>query len=162
MDQTPTFVRSGALTRSADFRLQQVSGLVPHQLYYSQIAAQVEPLPSPHGVIDAFVKTCQRWHLSTTDQVTLLGYKGSGAFGRQFLDGRLSVVPQDIRDRSGYVLGISLGLGALFNDSEEAELRWLSEPRPHFGGRSAIDFMLEGRMENLMIVAQIVAAERNL
>jgi Protein of unknown function (DUF2384) len=82
--------------------------------------------------------------------------------GRQILEGRLLAPPQDVRDRAGYVLGISLGLGALFNDSEEAELLWLRQPRSVFGGHSAIEFMLEGRMGNLMVVAQMVAAERGL
>jgi hypothetical protein len=60
------------------------------------------------------------------------------------------------------VLGISLGLGALFDDSEEGELLWLKEPRSALGGQSAIDFMLEGRMTNLMVVAHMVATERGL
>jgi Protein of unknown function (DUF2384) len=151
-----------SLGRSAGFRAQRLRAPYPPQRHYRPAAMQQPTELSPHGAVDALVKTCQRWHLSTSDQITLLGYGGSESLGLQFLEGRLSAPPQDARDRGGYVLGISLGLGALFNDSEEAELLWLREPRPALGGRSAIEFMLEGRMSNLMVVAQMVAAERGL
>jgi hypothetical protein len=154
--------KEDSLGRPAGFRAQQLRASHPVQRDDVSAATQQPTGPSPRGAVDALVKTCQRWHLSTSDQISLLGYSGSESLGLQFLEGRLSAPPQDARDRGGYILGISLGLGALFNDSEEAELLWLREPRPALGGRSAIDFMLEGRMANLMVVAQIVAAERGL
>jgi hypothetical protein len=114
------------------------------------------------GTIDAFVKTCQRWHLSTDQQIILLGYKGSAFFGFQILDGRLLAPPQDVLDRVGYILAISLGLGFLFGNSERAELAWLNAPREALNGSSPLTYMLEGRMENLMNVAAMVAHERGL
>ncbi len=114
------------------------------------------------GTIDAFVKTCQRWHLSPQQQVTLLGYKGSEFFGQQLLEGRLVAPPQDVRERAGYILAISVGLGSLFDDSEHAELAWLNAPRDALSGSSPLAYMLEGRMANLMYVATMVARERGL
>jgi Protein of unknown function (DUF2384) len=114
------------------------------------------------GTIDAFVKTCQRWHLSPQQQIILLGYDGSGFFGQQILDGRLLAPPQDVRERAGYVLAISIGLGSLFDESERAELEWLNAPRDVLNGRSPLAYMLEGRMANLMYVAMMVARERGL
>lgn len=115
-----------------------------------------------NGTIEAFVKTCQRWRLSQDQQVVLLGYKGSEFFGREFLEGRLIAPPQDVRERAGYVLAISIGLGSLFNDSENAELTWLKAPREELSGDSPLAYMLEGRMTNLMYVATMVAHERGM
>jgi Protein of unknown function (DUF2384) len=114
------------------------------------------------GTIDAFVKICQRWHLSTDLQIVLLGYKGCASFGSQILNGYLLSSPQDVLDRVGYILAISLGLGFLFDNSERAELAWLNAPRESLNGSSPLAYMLEGRMENLMNVAAMVAHERGL
>jgi hypothetical protein len=116
----------------------------------------VTPQQSPifrSGTIDAFVKTCQRWHLSPAQQIILLGYKCSEFFGLLILDGLILSPPQDVRDRVGYVLAISVGLGFMFDDSERAELGWLQTPRQAFNENSPLAHMLKGRMENLMEVA---------
>lgn len=114
------------------------------------------------GIVDAFVKTCQRWHLAPAQQIILLGYKGSEFFGVQILDGFVLSPPQDVRDRVGYILAISVGLGFMFDDLERAELAWLNAPRKAFDGNTPLVHMLEGRMENLMNVAAMVAHERGL
>jgi len=114
------------------------------------------------GTVDAFVKTCQRWHLSPQQQVTLLGYNGSEFLGQQLLEGRLVAPPQDVRERTGYILAISVGLSSLFDDSERAELAWLNAPRDALNGISPLAYMLEGRMANLMHVATMVARDRGM
>jgi hypothetical protein len=119
-----------------------------------------QPAPSPPGVMDAFVKTCQRWRLNETQQMVLLGYTSEGLFFNQLMNGRLSNLPQDVKDRIGYVLGISIGLGSLFNESDVAELAWLNQNRPRFGNSSALDFMFRGRMANLIAVSAAVMEER--
>ena len=114
------------------------------------------------GTIDAFIKTCQRWHLSPQQQITLLGYNGSEFFGQQLLEGRLVAPPQDVRERAGYILAISVGLGSLFDDFERAELAWLNAPRDALNGSSPLAYMLEGRMANLVDVATMVARDRGM
>jgi hypothetical protein len=129
------------------------------------VAAAIFPaqtVPVVKGLVDAFGITCQRWHLSVEQQILLLGYKGSEFLGQQLLGGRFLALSQDAKDRTGYVLNISLGLGALFDEAEEAELAWLKLRREELGGMSAIDFILEGRMVNLIIVAAMVDCERGL
>jgi len=69
---------------------------------------------------------------------------------------------QDVRERAGYILAISVGLGSLFDDSERAELAWLKAPRDALNGNSSLAYMLEGRMANLMHVATMVARERGM
>lgn len=121
-----------------------------------------QPAAVRSGVLEAFLKTCQRWHLSLEQQVILLGYKGSEFFGLQFLEGRVLAPPQDVRERAGYILAISIGLGSLFDKSERAELAWLNAPRKALNGRSALAYMLEGRMANLMDIAAMVDHERGM
>jgi Protein of unknown function (DUF2384) len=113
-------------------------------------------------IINVFAKTCQRWHLLPQHQIVLLGYKGGESLGQQLLDGSLLEVPQDVQERTGYILAISIGLGALFDESEKAEIAWLNTPRETLNGQSALAFMLEGRMANVMDVAAMVAHERGM
>lgn len=119
------------------------------------------PTPRP-GVIDAFVKTCQRWGLSDKQQIILLGYAGNEFFGSELLKGRWLRPSQDVKDRAGYILGISVGLGALFDESVEAEVTWLNTAHPKLRGSKPFELMLGGHMAALMTVAQVVAEEREL
>jgi hypothetical protein len=114
------------------------------------------------GAIQAFVKTCERWKLATKDQIVLLGYGTNHTTGANILNGRVLSPSQDVRDRTGYVLGISLGLGAVFDESAEVELAWLRKPHPKLGKVAPLTYMLEGRMANLIAVADLVAEERAL
>ena len=70
--------------------------------------------------------------------------------------------PQDVQERAGYVLAISVGLGSLFDDAEDAELAWLNTPREDLKGRSPLACMLEGRMANVIEVALLVNRERGM
>jgi hypothetical protein len=133
------------------------SGLIPKTTPH---ALPTQPATAGRGIVGAFAKICQRWHLSRADQVVLLGYKGSEFFGEQLLDGNLLSPPQDVQERAGYVLAISVGLGSLFDDAEDAELAWLNTPREDLKGRSPLACMLEGRMANVIEVALLVNRER--
>jgi hypothetical protein len=144
---------------SGDFGIGGGLGLHPVPRH---ITPPTQSQPSGKGLVDAFAKTCQRWHLSPAEQIILLGYKGSEFLGQQLLEGRFLELSQDARDRVGHVLGVSLGLGALFDEHEGAELGWLTAPREAFNGQSALSFMLEGHMVNLLIVGDMVARERGL
>jgi hypothetical protein len=126
----------------------------PEELIFSRQATQP-------GMFDAFVKTCQRWRLAEPEQATLLGYKSHEFLGQQLLRGYVPPRTQDVRDRIGYVLAITLGLGALFDENVEAEISWLQTEHPLLKA-PPLDFMLRGRMINLITVADIVRAERAL
>jgi hypothetical protein len=121
-----------------------------------------QPQIAGRGIIGAFVKICQRWHLAREDQIILLGYKGSAFFGEQLLDGNFLSPPQDALDRAGYVLAISVGLGSLFDDAENAELAWLNAVRSELDGSSPLAHMLKGRMANVIEVVFLVNRERGM
>jgi hypothetical protein len=116
----------------------------------------------PKGIVEAFIKTCQRWRLSEREQLVLLGYGDNDLMGMQILRGLWLKTSQDMKDRSGYVLSISLGLGSIFNEVAEAELAWLNAPHPKLAGRRPVAVMLEGKMKGLMAVSALVAEERGL
>ncbi len=117
----------------------------------------------PSGILNAYVKTCQRWNLEPDKQMIFLGYEPNDAFGREVLSGHVPPPEsKDFRDRIAYFLCISLGLGTVFNEAVEAELNWLNRTRPELNDKSAFDYMLEGNLSNLFIVADLVDHERRL
>jgi hypothetical protein len=114
-------------------------------------------------LIEAFKKTAQRWRLNESEQIVLLGYKDGRGFGKGLLSGQIRQSPsQDLKDRIGYLLAISVGLGALFREAVKPELDWLALPRKELGGESARQRMLLGHMRDLLAVHHLVRRERNL
>ena len=114
------------------------------------------------GVLKIFVETCQRWELKLEDQVILLGYQSAGSTGMQILNGRVREHSRDIKDRSGYVIAISIGLGILFGESIDAENQWLRNPRQMLDGKTPLDYMLGGQMIDLIAINRMVERERGL
>jgi hypothetical protein len=122
-------------------------------------AAQLTDMP--RGMFDAFVNTCQRWRLEQSARLRLLGFSDHDFLGSQLLVGRVPARTQDVKDRIGYVLAISLGLGTIFNEAAAPELDWLSSAHPKLG-ESPLEHILRGRMVHLIAVVDLVGAERNL
>jgi uncharacterized protein (DUF2384 family) len=118
-----------------------------------------EGSPAPLGVMEAFVKTCQRWRLNEHEQAVLLGHP---PLAREMMSGRYGDLSQDVRDRVGYIVGISVGLGAVFDEAVQAELDWLHRPHPKLADRTPLNVMLMGHMAQLITVSDLVAAERAL
>ena len=114
------------------------------------------------GIIDAFVNTCQRWRLNHDERMILLGYRPHDVIGQQVLAGRVIPSSQDVEDRVGCVVGISLGLGTVFGESINAEIGWIRKPRAKLNDKTAIAYMLEGHMVNLFIIDEMVKHERGL
>lgn len=114
----------------------------------------------PQGVIDAFVKICQRWNLGEDQQIELLGLQVNECTSWLLLKGLIRSRSRDVDDRAGYVVGIGLGLFALFGDSKQAEKEWLHNSQKKLQNKSPLQFMLEGRMENLIVVAKMLRIER--
>jgi hypothetical protein len=146
--------KASGLALLQDAHVQQGGGA--EELTFSGRATQ----PGP-GMFDAFVKTCQRWRLEQPEQATLLGYKSHEFLGQLLLRGYVPPRTQDVRDRIGYVMAITLGLGALFDENVDAEIGWLQTEHP-FLKEPPLAFMLRGRMKHLITVADIVRAERAL
>jgi hypothetical protein len=122
---------------------------------------QTQPRPLLHGLLEGLVKTCQRWRLAKRQQAVLLGCSDT-ASAEELLSGRYLSLSQDVKDRIGYVVGISVGLGMLFNESIDAELDWLNRPHPKLHNQSPLAHILQGRMAQLIAVSALVDEERAL
>lgn len=99
------------------------------------------------------------WQLDPDNAIPLLGFESSEvadvAYVRAILDGRQPLVGRDIKYRIACLIVIRSTLSGLFRD-EAVENEWLREAHPLLDNRAPMDLMLEGRMENLLLVKEYV------
>jgi uncharacterized protein (DUF2384 family) len=62
-------------------------------------------------------------------------------------------------DDVGMLLAISIGLGCLYNEDEDAERAWMSAPHPDLGGAQPVQAVMSGRAREVL---DIVHKERGL
>lgn len=114
----------------------------------------------PAPAIRVFLNTMERWNIAADQRAVLLGYSaGESIVAEMILNGQRIAIGQDIRDRVSYVVATSLYLGRVLLGGAAAEQAWLSAAREEFEGRSALELMLSGRMENLLRVRDAARAE---
>ena len=124
------------------------------------IRPRAEEQGRPQGIVSAFVSVCERWNLARDAQCKLLGFPPGDFVAQELLGGGLSASSQDVRERVGYVVGISIALGGLFDRNHEAELAWLNQRRAKLDGKSPLQWMLQRRMINLVQVSELLREER--
>lgn len=96
------------------------------------------------------------WRLQPPDAVPLLGFGPSEeAHVRDILNGRSPLVGHDIKDRIAFLLVIRSTLSEMFRD-EGVENEWLREAHPALDGLIPMALLLDGHMENLLIVKDYV------
>ena len=99
------------------------------------------------------------WRLKPDSAIPLLGFESSEvadvAYVGAILDGRQPLVGRDIKYRIACLIVIRSTLSGLFRD-EAVENEWLREAHPLLDNRIPMDLMLEGRMENLLLVKEYV------
>jgi len=158
----PVFANTGPACKGGMLRQHAMSSRLSAVDQFSGVAGQLQPQVSRNIAMEAFVNTCERWNLSHRERLILLGYGENVALGEQILNSRLLVTPQDARDRAGYLLAISVGLGTIYNEVADAERRWINLPHPTLGGNTPLAFMLEGRMGNILSILRLVEQERGI
>ena len=98
------------------------------------------------------------WRLGQTDAIPLLGLEETDrSYADDLLSGRVALRGRDIKDRIAYLFRIRKTLSALFRD-EEVENEWLREPHDALDGLNPMTLLLEGSMENLLLVKEYVEA----
>lgn len=114
--------------------------------------ANIRRLEGP--ALRAFFAICSAWKLSGEQQRYLLGNISEPAFAAMRHSSGGSLTP-DILERVSYVLGIYKVLQILLPDAERANA-WITAPNAAaiFAGRSALDLMLAGRLEDLRLVRE--------
>ncbi|MFZ0258021.1 MAG: MbcA/ParS/Xre antitoxin family protein [Gammaproteobacteria bacterium] len=96
------------------------------------------------------------WHLNTDAACTLLGFEPSdSAYINNILRGYATLRGRDAKDRTAYLFQIRKSLAALFRD-QSVENDWLREPQDILNGETPMNLMLEGSMENLLLVKEYV------
>lgn len=107
-----------------------------------------------------FFNIAQLWDLSVDEQMTLLGLSARSTFFKWKKDSDVTL-SRDTLERISYIVGIYKSLQILLPDEGLAD-EWVKRPNSVslFGGRSALDLMLSGRVVDLYIVRQYLDAER--
>ena len=103
------------------------------------------------------------WALSEKEMVTLLGLNFD-ASGQEYVENLLNnnysfsgrdVSDRNIKDRMARLIEIRIALFAIFED-HKVENDWLREPQHMLDGKIPMDLLLDGSMENLRLVHELV------
>ena len=108
------------------------------------------------GPVQFIVKLLDTWKLEPDKAAVLLGFEESGNDQvERILSGREPLSGRDAKDRIMHLFHVRRTLSALFQD-REVENEWLREPRSLFHDKSPMDLLLEGSMENLLLLREYV------
>ncbi|MCG8317267.1 MAG: MbcA/ParS/Xre antitoxin family protein [Pseudomonadales bacterium] len=115
-----------------------------------------------------FFGITDEWKCTPKDQITLLGTPSKSSFYRMrdFVEGKADKPPKlgrDAFERISYIMGIYKALNILLPGTRQAA-EWVRKPNRHplFGGHSAMDIMLQGRVIDLADIRRYLDAERGL
>ena len=110
------------------------------------------------GPVLFVTKLVDAWKLDRTSAAPLLGFESTDyTYINHLLDGHVALRGRDVKDRIVHLFEIRRTLSALFQDLE-VENAWLRESQPMLDDRTPIDLMLEGSIENLLLVKEYVLA----
>ncbi len=116
----------------------------------------------PTGLAEGYKNVCERWSLDALGMTKLLHLEEESGLCDLILSGQVPPMTGDLKDRMALVIGISIGLGELFNDNKDGELQWLNSTRSDLGGNSPLEFMLQGALLNIRDVVDLVDDARGL
>ena len=127
----------------------------------------IRPPPETHGqvteeearaMLRAVLNLLDRWQLSKQEKLVLLGAPSERTFQR-WRAGEIGPLPNDTVHRLGDLLGIHKALRYMFTDLARA-YSWVKRPNQVFGGRPALDVMLQGAPSDINRVRAYLDAER--
>lgn len=110
--------------------------------------------------IRAFFNIARLWELSQHEQQTLLALPRS-TLAKYRAHPETARLSPDTLERISYLLGIYKALQILLPRTEAAD-GWVRRPNtnPLFGGRTALDRMLSGRVADLYVVRHYLDGQR--
>lgn len=111
--------------------------------------------------LEAFARIAAHWRLSTPEQRTLLGGIPESTYFKYLKHPVSARLSQDTLERISHVLGIFKAINVLLPRAESAD-SWIRRPNNAalFKGRSAVEYMLSGRFEDLLAVRHYLDAMR--
>ncbi|MCJ7452188.1 MAG: MbcA/ParS/Xre antitoxin family protein [Steroidobacteraceae bacterium] len=108
--------------------------------------------------LKAFFNLAAEWGLTADEQGVLLGHPSRRTFYR-WRKGQVAALPADTLERISVLLGIYKALAILLPIKERAA-SWVKRDNIAFGGRSALDVMRQGRVDDLYQVRRHLDAWR--
>jgi uncharacterized protein (DUF2384 family) len=120
----------------------------------------IEPQPTRRDTpseFDAFLALADIWRLSTDQQITLLGNPARSTYFKWKKQG--GSMSSDTEERISHLIAIYKALQILFPEPHRADA-WLERPHRFFGGRSARDVMLGGKLYDIIRVREYLDAQR--
>jgi uncharacterized protein (DUF2384 family) len=106
----------------------------------------------------AVVALFRRWALTDSQACALLGGVSTATYSR-WKRGAVGRIGVDLATRLATLIGIHKSLRILFTDTSRV-YEWVRRPNQVFGGQSALDVMLRGRLTDLLRVRAYLDAER--
>ena len=135
--------------------LQQTPISVSTEMTAAREPPDHERLSGPIWFVEKLLKT---WRLELGDVVPLLGLEPSDlSYATDVFAGRATLRGRDAKDRIAYLFRIRKTLSALFRD-EDVENEWLRERHEMLDDKAPMDLLLDGSMENLLLVKEYVEA----
>ena len=139
-------------------RLLVVLGLQQAALLRDEAQTTIRPsyrgrITGPIRFVNQLLST---WQLEAEKACILLGMEPSRLpYVNAVLQGNETLTGRDAKDRIAHLFQIRELLSALFRD-EAVENEWLREPQKVLKGKVPMDLLLEGSMENLLLVREYV------
>ncbi|MCK9817630.1 DUF2384 domain-containing protein [Pseudomonas chlororaphis] len=109
-----------------------------------------------------FFNLMTHWGCSVEQQRTLLGKIGNTTFYKYKQLPATVRLPHDTLERISYLMGIHKALSIIFSNSRERTYQWVSSPNSAapFNGRTALDYMLAGRVVDIADVRRYLDGVR--
>ena len=143
-------------TEPVETRVCNFSRLISDTLSHSPRYSRNPRRPAgPVQLLDRILKT---WQLGQLEATALLGLEPSDeGYVADVLAGRKHLKGRDANDRLGYLILMRMALSEWFRN-ESVENEWLREPQEVLDGKVPMDLLLEGSMENLLVVKEYIDA----
>jgi hypothetical protein len=122
--------------------------------------ADVHSPDAAKAALRTFFHIADAWRLTADQQKALLGLRAGSTFYK-WRSGEVGTLSRDVLERLSYVFGIYKALQILLPDPKAAD-EWVQKPNmaPLFGGRSALERMVAGKVADLYEVRKYLDAQR--
>ena len=107
----------------------------------------------------AAINLFEKWDVKDNEAAVLLDTT-SRTFSRWKTNRAIGTVGRDFKTRLSNLMGVHVGLRYLFKEPERG-YRWVKSPNAVFGGRSALDVMMNGEVADIIRVRRYLDAERS-
>ncbi len=126
----------------------------------TQTRAQYDTNLSAAG-LRAFFNICDGWKCKSDEMMTLLGINSRSTFFKYKRDPEHARLQPDTLERISYILNIHAALRILFSHPDSI-YQWVRKPNSNrlYGGQSAMDKMLGGRVMDIHNVMAHLNAQR--